>query len=484
MAEISYNDLREYIEQIEKIDRCQVIEGADWDLEIGVLLEAKAAIQDSPLLIFDKIKGYKQGYRIASNVIHTPRRFAFMTGLPLEAKGVELVQAWRERVKAGIKPVAPVEVESGPLLENIDQGDDVDLFKFPSPRWHEHDGGRYIGTGVMVINKDPDTGWVNLGTYRVQIHGKNRATIYMSPGRHGNIIRKKYWEKGLSCPVAVVCGSDPLLWTASSNPIPAGMSEYEYAGWLRGRPVEVVKGPVTGLPLPARAEIVLEGELLPPGVEDLQEGPFGEWTGYYASGVKPEPAFRVKAVLHRNDPIILGEPPLLPTIDHFSFGKHIMRAAVIWDELDKQVPEVKGVWTMEGVGPMHMHVVSIKQRYGGHAKQAAMAVGGFYVSSYMNKICIIVDDDIDPANIHEVLWAIVTRCDPADSVEIIKHCWGSMLNASLSPEKLAKGDLEHSRIVITACKPYEWINKFPKTIGIRPELVREVKAKWKHLFQE
>ena len=90
--------------------------------------------------------------------------------------------------------------------------------------------------------------------------------------------------------MAVICGQDPLLWTASSNPIPARISEYEYTGWLRGRPVEVVKGPVTGLPLPASAEIVLEGELLRPGIDDLQEGPFGEWPGYYASGVKPEPA--------------------------------------------------------------------------------------------------------------------------------------------------------------------------------------------------
>ena len=118
------------------------------------------------------------------------------------------------------------------------------------------------------------------------------------------------------------------------------------------------------------------------------------------------------------------------------------------------------------------------------AKQTAMAVGGLYVSSYMNKIVVIVDDDIDPANIHEVLWAICTRCDPADSVEIIKHCWGSMLNASLSPEKLSKGDLEHSRIIITACKPYPWINDFPQTIGTRPELVEEIKAKWQHLFKD
>lgn len=484
MAGIKYNDLREYIDEVNKVDKSKIIEGVDWDLEIGIITERLATLEDTPLLIFDKIKGYPQGYRVVSNVIKTPRRFSLMVGLPLESKGVELVKAWRKKMKAGIEPVPPVEVKTGPVMENVHLGSDIDLFEFPTPKWHELDGGRYIGTGNMVIQKDPDEGWINLGTYRVQVHDKSTATIYMSPGRHGDIIRRKYWNRGLSCPVAVVCGQDPLLWTASSNPIPGGISEYDYTGWLRGRPTEIVKGPTTGLPLPATAEIVLEGELTPPGTETRQEGPFGEWTGYYASGIKPEPAFKVKAVLHRNDPIIMGAPPLLPFLDGFSFGKHIMRAAVIWDELDKQVPGVMGVWTVGDVGAMHMHVISIEQKYGGHAKQTAMAVGGLYVSSYMNKLTVIVDDDIDPANIEQVLWAICTRCDPEDSVEIIKHCWGSMLNASLSPDKLAQGDLEHSRIIITACKPYPWIKEFRPTIGTRSDLAEKVMEKWQEVIKD
>ena len=235
-----------------------------------------------------------------------------MTGLPLEATGVQMVQEWRKKMKGGIKGIPPRKVKTGPVMENVDRGKKVDLYKFPTPKWHELDGGRYIGTGNLVIMKDPDSDWVNLGTYRVQIHDKNTATIYISPGRHADIIRHKYWEKGLSCPVAVVCGSDPLLWTASSNPIPSGVGEYEYTGWLRGRPTDVIDGPVTGLPIPAAAEIVLEGELVPPNKKCRQEGPFGEWPGYYAHGAREEPIIRVKGLYFRNDPIIAGAPPLKP----------------------------------------------------------------------------------------------------------------------------------------------------------------------------
>ncbi len=481
---VMYDDLRDYIEKVKEVDKYKVIEGADWNLEIGTLTEIMTG-PDSPMLLFDKIKDYQPGYRVASNVIATERRFALTVGLPLELKGTDLVNAWRQKMKATFELVPPVEVETGPVKENVLLSDDIDLFKFPTPKWHELDGGRYIGTGNMVIQRDPDDGWVNLGTYRVQVHDKSTATIYMSPGRHGDIIRRKYWDKGLSCPTAVTCGGDPLLWMFSSTPVTrSGVCEYDYTGWLRGRPTEVIKGPITGLPIPATAEIVLEGELVPPDTDTRKEGPFGEWVGYYASGVKPEPEFKIKAILHRNNPIILGCPPLVPPVDTFAFGKHIIRSAELWNELEKQVPGVKGVWTKDGVGPMHMNIVSIEQKYGGHAKQTAMAVAGSYLSGYMNKFVIIVDDDIDPANITEVLWAMCTRCDPGDAIEIIRNCWGSMLNPALSPEQRRQGDLTHSKVIITACKPFHWHSEFPSTIRVRQELVENTKNKWQKILQD
>ena len=141
-------------------------------------------------------------------------------GFPLEARGLEIVKIWRDKLKERNQALPPIEVKTGPVMENIHLGDEIDLFEFPVPKWHELDGGRYIGTGDLVIQKDPDDGWINLGTYRVQAHDKNTATIFMSPGKHGDIIRRKYWDKGQSCPVAVVCGAEPLLLKAGHTTCP------------------------------------------------------------------------------------------------------------------------------------------------------------------------------------------------------------------------------------------------------------------------
>ena len=477
-----FGDLRAFISRVQEVDRLQLIEGADWNLEIGVLTELLCPTADSPLLLFDDIKGYPRGYRVATNLISTERRFALATGLPLEAKGLDLVNAWRQKAKGEFTPIPPVEVQTAPVKENIYAGDDVDVFEFPTPKWHELDGGRYIGTGDMVVLKDPDTGWVNLGTYRVQIFDKAVATIYMDPGRHGDVIRRKYWERGLGCPAAVVCGQEPLIWTVANTPLAQGISEYDYAGWMKGAPVEVTRGPVTGLPIPATAEVVLEGQIVPPNVETRLEGPFGEWSGYYASGGRQEPAFRVEAILHRNDPIITGAPPLAIPADPFKWGKNIVRSAQVWDELETKVPGVRGVWSVGEAAGRHMIVVSIEQKYGGHAKHTAMAVASCYTTSQINRFIIIVDDDIDPSNMSQVLWALGTRCDPETSIDIIRQCYGTPLDTMLSPEKRSRRDFTHSKAIIVACKPYYWMKEFPTPVASGRELSEKVKEKWRHLF--
>ncbi len=128
---------------------------------------------------------------------------------------------------------------------------------------HEKDGGRYIGTYCVVIMRDPDTGWVNLGTYRVVAHDRNTAGVWISPGKHGRLIREKYFKKKQPCPVLVCCGLDPVLFLAGSHEIKHGVTEYAYAGGHRGRPYETIASELHGLPMPAHAEIVLEGEFLP-----------------------------------------------------------------------------------------------------------------------------------------------------------------------------------------------------------------------------
>ena len=451
-------------------------------MEIGVLTELFCTPPESTLALFDKIKGYPPGYRVAANLMSTPRRFALATGLPLEARGLDLVNAWRAKIGEGFTRMPPTEVKTGPITENVHTGVDVDVLEFPAPKWHELDGGRYIGTCDMVVVKDPDSGWVNFGTYRVQIHDKNVVTIFLDPGRHADYIRKKYWVKGMACPVAIVCGQEPLTWLASISRIPQQVSEYDYAGWLRGRPVEVIKGPATGLPIPASAEIVLEGEWVPAETATRMEGPFGEWVGYYASGARLEPEVRIKAILHRNDPIITGAPPLSRAADPFGFGMNIMRSAQIWNELDKQVPAVKGVWALdEAAGPLVV-VISIQQKYGGHAKHTAMAAATTYTLAQLNKFIIIVDDDIDPSNLNQVLWALGTRCDPETSIDIIRDCYGGPLDPMLSPEKRSRADFTHSKAIISACKPYYWIKDFPTPVATSREMAEQVKQKWQHLF--
>ncbi len=480
-----FNDLREFIRECEKENDCKVVEDADWNLELGLITEIAVKRSDAPLLLFDNIKDYQKGYRVATNLFSTPRRTALTLGLPLEAKGVELVKAWREKTKGEVKLIPPVEVKTGSVKENIQMGKDVDLFKFPVPKWHELDGGRYIGTADMVITKDPVEGWVNLGTHRVQVHDRSTATIHMSPGRHCEMMAKKYWEKGKACPVVVTCGQEPLLWGTCHTFQPWGISEYDYAGGLRGKPYDVVRGEVTGLPIPATAEIALEGELLSPEVELKQEGPFGEWPGHYGQGryMGKSPVFKVKAVLHRNDPILMGTPPQIPPAS-FTVGEHIRRAANIWNEVERQVPGVKGVSVVEEAGTYWMIVISLEQKYPGHAKQAALAALGSNAGAYMLKYVIVVDEDIDPSNISDVLWAIASRTDPQEAIDFVRGCWGSQTDPILSPFKRTIHDFTHSSAIILACKPYHWIKEFPPSIRTSPELLEKTLKKWGHLFKK
>ncbi len=237
-----FKDLREFIEKCEELGEVRVVEGADWDVEIGALSELKAATPDSPLLLFDKIKGYPPGYRVATIPFASARRTALGLGLPLERSKTDQVKTMRSKLKEGVKPIPPVEVKTGPVKENILVGDEVDLFKFPTPRWREGDSGRYIGTGDLVITRDPDGGWVNIAAQMVPIYDKSTSTVFMSPGRHNRIIRDKYFARGQNCPVVVSCGQEPSLLMAAGLNIPWGMSEYDYAGWFRGAPVEVTRG--------------------------------------------------------------------------------------------------------------------------------------------------------------------------------------------------------------------------------------------------
>ncbi len=476
------NDLREFISKIDAWGEVRVVEGADWNVELGALTQLVSKEANPPLLLFDKIKGYPPGYRVATNLYNTPQRIALGFDLPLEARGVNLVRALREKQEKGRQPIPPVEVATGPLKENVFTGDGVNVLAFPTPKWHELDGGRYIGTGTMTIMRDPDDGWINLGAYRAMIQDRDVISLNITPGHHGDIIQRKYWAQGKSCPAAVVCGQEPILWAVSCVAIPWGVSEYDYAGGLKHQPIEVIRGIATDLPLPATAELVLEGEILPLDTATVTEGPFGDWSGHYTGGTWSVPVFRVHSILHRNNPIIQGSPPT-PITSAWSLGNHIQRAARLWEELDRQIPAVKGVWMVDEATQHGMVVISLEQQYGGHAKQAALVAAGCLPTAYAVKYIVVVDEDIDPSDVSEILWAMVVRNDPGDAIEIIKGCWNSRGDPSIHPSNFPQGPFLHSTVIILACKPYSWIKQFPPSLKISPELEQKTREKWHHLLE-
>jgi 4-hydroxy-3-polyprenylbenzoate decarboxylase len=336
--------------------------------------------------------------------------------------------------------------------------------------WHADDGGAYIGSGSLVIMRDPDDGWINASIYRVQVHGSTKVTIQFDhPGRHGAIIAKKYRDRGVPCPVAVVNGEDPALFIAGFEYLPAGVCEYDFAGAIKGAPIEIFAGPVTGLPLPARAEIILEGHLSPTG-ETLPEGPFGEFTGYYAADTRPCPVMEVTAIHHRDDPILLGSPPMKPPRFHFGLP---LRAAGIWANLEAAgVTDVVGVW--QHVSQL-MTVVALRQRYDGHAKRAALIAAAH---SYMARLVVVVDDDVDPSDLADVMWAIATRCEPSEQTDIVRNAWSSALDPRIPPEVKERGITSHSKLIIEAVKPFSWIDRFPRLSALSHEDAREIAAKW------
>lgn len=462
-----YHDLRGWIEAAEGFGELRTVEGADWNLEIGAVTEVAARLEQPPALLFDKIKNYPSGRRVLVGIQNpTLKRQCLTNHLPLHYNRDQFIQAWKDHLNHP-KLLPPRIVDSGPLMENVLEGNDIDIFSLPVPYWHEGDGGRYLGTADVTISRDPDEGWVNLGCYRVMAHDRDTLALYISPGHHGNIHRQKYLEKGKPFPVAISFGPDPLLWFLASLDLPSGVSEYDYAGGIRGEPFDAVLGEHTGLPIPARSEVAVEGEVMPG--TSIPEGPFGEFTGYYASGERVEPVLKVKRLMHRNDPIITGAPPFRPAP---GADNGLIRSAFIWDYMDKAgVPDVKGVACYQ---TKFMITVAIRQRYPGHAKQAAVIASQCRASALLTRYVIVVDDDIDIWDSNDVLWALCTRVDPAQDIDVTRRCWSNPLDPIIPREQ--KGF--QSRAMIDACRPYEWINDFPKVSGASPELKDRVLEKF------
>ena len=457
------------------------VTGADWSLELGAISELNVKRAPAPALLFDEVAGYPKGFRVLTCSTSSPARLSSILRQGDQGDHQALVQKLRGKPaewRAKAAEYDPVVTESGPVLENVVSGEALDLEIFPSPLWHEHDGGRYIGTGCCVVTQDLDSDWVNVGTYRVQLHDKHTVGLDMVPGKHGAIQYDKHMQAGKPFPVVIVLGCDPLGYLISGIEIPFGMCEYNFIGAILGEPVSVVKGEVTGLPFPAAAEIVIEGWA---NVDDVRtEGPFGEFHGYYPGKEGTAPAVKIERIYYRDDPILLGSPPAKPPND-YSYSKAVMRSALLFDALQAAgVPDVEAVWAHEIGGARMFNVVAIKQRYAGHARQAGHILNQCGVGAYMSRYSVVVDEDIDPSDLREVMWAVATRTDPAIDIDIIQRGMGSK-NDPMFVAYPYRAPLS-SKAIIDACRPYDQLHDFPAVAEASRELRERTRKKWKDLF--
>jgi UbiD family decarboxylase len=470
---VIFSDLRHYISTLEQLGQLKLVEGANCDLEIGAITELASLRKKCPAVLFDSIQGFPKGFRVFTNILSNRLRERLVFGVSNDFTDPEAVLFWKNRLKE-FEPVAPIAIADGPVKENVLLAGDVDLTCLPWPKWHARDGGPYI-CATSSVTRDPESGYVNVGSYRFMLLGKNKIVAHIGSGHHGDVIRKKYWAKGKPCPVAISLAQEPSLLVAAGTNTNWGVSEYDFAGWMRGAPLEVTQGVATDLPIPATAEVVLEGDMLPPAEGMEVEGPFGEFSGYYGGGARPAPVTVITSMLLRNDPIIIGAPPFLGT----SRGILSSRGILIWNELEALgIPDIKAINYSWG-----MCIISLKQAYPGHAMRAAHgAIGG--TAGYHGRFVIVVDEDIDPYNLEQVLWAIATRCDPETSLDISRRIWSYKIDPRLPKHKKEVADYTGSVAIIDACRPYHWIEEFPATTQISEELLRETNAKWGKIIGE
>jgi len=469
-------DLRSWLKQVEDLGELQVIrQQLDWNEEAAALNYIVGHKEGAPALMYENIKDTAPGFRSLYNLFGTSKeRVAAAFGFPAGKSYTELINMVRTNFRRKVPPQV-VSADHAPCNENVMMGNQCDITKFPAPKMWPLDGGRYLGTWDVFITRDLEDGHINLGTYREMVKSPREHFVYWSPGKDARLQAERYWDRGLTFPVATAYGPDPLLFTVSTQTLPKTESEYDYAGGLIDQPIEVFKSDVTGLLLPASAEIIIEGEMRP-GNEGL-EGPFGEFTGYYGRPEARTPIVDVKCVRYRRDPILtcalMADYPACEQSLLFS----IIRSARIWADLEGLgVPGIQGVFSFpEAAGGFGATAISIEQRYPGHAAQTAALAAQVPAGAYYTKYIIVVDEDIDPTDIHQVLWAMTSRSDPATDIDVLRSTWSTYLDPTKNPpEERPYG----SKALINACKEHKYLKQFAKRNRIRREVYDRLVARW------
>ena len=406
-----FEDTRDFIDALRSSgDLVEIDSEVSWDLELGAIARL-ACEREGPAIWFKRIADYQKEATVFVNPMATWRRVAMAFGLTPTSSIKEIYQEY-ERREGGLIP--PVEVHHGPCKEVVTQGSQIDLFQFPSPMLHEGDGGRYFGTWDLVVSRDPTTDWVNWGTYRFMVYDSLHLTGFPRPTSHlGKVFREHYLPKGRPMPIAIAIGGDPLSHFAAAATYQIGADEAALAGGLRQKPVEVVRCEASDLLVPARAEIIVEGEVLPDRIG--LEGPYGEYPGYRTGEMGNGILVRVTAVTHRRNPILAVDATGYK--DDSSTITSLSGALAIKRRLERHgLPVVEVYVPPEGA----VHAAVIAVRFGG--KEIGRRILEVLTSrrALLSKI-FMVDADFEPFDMGKVIHAFSTKCHPAHGVHVIHY---------------------------------------------------------------
>ncbi len=459
-------DIREFIEVLEKTgDLVRIREEVDWDLEAGAI--SRLACEKSwPAVLFETIKDYPQGYRILGGPLATWRRVAIAMGLSAGTNVREIHRVYEERIG---QPAEPRVSETGLCKENIFLRDNIDLYRFPAPMCHEGDGGRYIMTWGFAVSKAPDTSWMNWGMYRFMIYNRTYLVGAPAPFSHlASVLRNAYIPADRPMPVALVIGTDPLCSLAAATGYRVGESEADFAGGLRRSPVTLVRCETSDLLVPADAEIVIEGEILPN--KTAQEGPFGEFPGYRHEENSLGLLMRVTAVTHRDSPILtmsnLGVPP-----DDSSVAGAMGVTVALKRRLLRHGFPVTDVF-LPPEGASHMVVVGVKSGGVDMAKRIRDALIGR--RAWYTKI-IVVDADVDVFDMGQVIHALSVKCHSTRGISVVeKEGKANPLTPCYSKEEKEK---QIAAIALFDCTwPLHWAAKeIPPKMSFSEIYPREIK---------
>jgi UbiD family decarboxylase len=457
-----FDSLRDYLNSLEQVGELKrVTAPVDPVHELGAIAHL-SLLKKGPALFFENIRGFRTP--LVTNVLSTDKKVAVAFGIEGDMKTMF------EKFLSGFKnPTAPAEVKSGPCKEEIYKDDKVDLYKFPTPVWHESDVGPYIGTFHGCITKDRGTGDMNMGMYRLLIKDKN--TMYMSMHRDGLAHYRQYEAHNEPMPMAIAIGMEPLLCIASMNPISSGLArhaEFAFVGGLRGKPVELTKCETIDLLVPAQSEIVLEGEVLPH--QKVHEGPHGESHGFYGAedhGL----VVKVKCITHRKNPVHQG------LICNFmeDGGKRITRSAVLWGKLKSLgTPGVVDVRFPDPGCGREICVVAADISEPGQVMQIVETVWG--VNAMGPNWIIVVDADADLDDWNDIWWRIYSRSEPHRDV------WITPPRQHGGHQPLVKHGFT-SRIAIDATSKFKGV-EFPEMNSVSRELSQKVLSRWAELGLE